>query len=276
MLLLSFPSLSSAFARLHSFSQTPISCLLAIKDWFEHNHHLQSTRTIILCLVATIVALFLFCILPVQQWWIEFLLWMDTLGDWAPVVFILVYAACTVLCFPVGLFTIASGLIFGMWKGTITSWAGSILGSSIAFILGQKIFQSCVEEMAERYPPFMALDKAIAQNAWKIVFLLRLSPLVPFNIFNYLLSLTSVKFLDYTMATAVGLVIPTVLWVYVGTAAKNFNDLIANPSSRGTVVFFFGGILTICSIVFVTQLSAKVIKKEIEIAKQKDAKVITI
>jgi len=167
----------------------------------------------------------------------------------------------TVVCFPVGLFAVASGFIFGLWLGGFTSWLGSTVGACLAFILGKRVFQTCVEELAQQYPLFGPLDNAISLNAWKIVFLMRISPLVPFNVMNYLLSLTRVGFWDYTSATAAGLLPPTLLFVYIGTVAKNLNETLASQQSTG--VFLVGVVLTIFSIVLVTQISAKVIKAEL-------------
>jgi len=187
-------------------------------------------------------------------------------GEYAWIVFTAVYAISTVFCFPVGIFTVASGFIFGFWIGTLLSWLGSIAGAAMAFGLGQQLFHSYVEQhLVQSYPRFPLLSKAISQNGWKIVFLVRFSPLLPFNVLNYLLSITDVTFSDYTTATASGLLIPTALWVYVGTAAKGLNDSFSPSSSPlQTSILLISGLITVVSIVFVTQISAKMIKREFE------------
>jgi len=247
---------------------------ITIKDYFERYTH---SKAITLVSLFMLLGLLSFWYLPLQDWWLLFLQWVTNLGDFAFVVYILVFIVSTVLCFPVGLLTVASGFIFGLWVGTLISWFSSLIGASLAFLLGQKLFQSCIEELALNYPRFSSLNKAVSQNGWKIVFLVRLSPLLPFNILNYLLSLTNIKFFDYLSATCVGLFIPTLLWVYLGSVAKDLDQLISNPSKSGTFVLLFGTFITVFSLIFITQISAKIIKKEIELSKLKEpTKIISV
>jgi len=251
---------SVIFTRLSKFQTT-------VKEYFDRsNNKTSSTRTFGFFSLIVLGLLSLWY-LPLQEWWLNFLQWMSTLGDSAFIVYLLVFIVATVLCFPVGLLTIASGFMFGLWIGTFVSWVGSVIGACFAFFLGKKLFRSCIEEFSSTYPHFSTLDKAISQNAWKIVFLVRVSPLLPFNVLNYLLSLTNINFVDYTTATCVGLLPPTILWVYLGSIAKDLNELISNPTNSGTTVLVFGIFFTLLSLIFITQISAKIIKREFELSK---------
>jgi len=219
------------------------------------------------------VLLALLFLLPTKEWTGSFLDWVTTLNPAVGLtVFTLVYVAITVLFLPGVILTIGSGFIFGLVTGTMVSWIGGSLGAAISFILGRKVFTGLVIKLTENYVMFKALDRALSLNSWKLVFLLRLSPITPFNVLNYSLSLTSVRFWDYLGASTIGMLPSTVLFVYVGTAAKNLSDILNDTGDKNPAhnfMIWIGLGITLISVVSITLISMRTIKQELHEGERK-------
>jgi uncharacterized membrane protein YdjX (TVP38/TMEM64 family) len=158
--------------------------------------------------------------LPVKDWVKAFSDWVQTLGAVGVVLFIAVYALATVLFLPGWIFTVAAGLIYGVIGGTAVALTGAIIGSTLAFLCGRYLVRKRVETATKGNRKFEAIDKAIGEQGWKIVGLLRLSPLIPFNLSNYFYGVTGVGFWPYVLASAVGMLPGTLLYAYLGGAGK--------------------------------------------------------
>jgi len=196
-----------------------------------------------------------------------FLVWVQSLGSfWGPIIFSIVYIIVTVLFLPAVILSLAAGFIYGTFLGTVIVQFGATIGACLSFVLGKMLFRDCVLRMMESYPMFSAIDKAISLNTWKIVTLLRLSPVTPFNVLNYGLSLTRIRFWDYTWSSTIGMLPQSILFVYMGTAAKNISHLLnsteRNPNDE--LLFYFGICFTVISVVVITVISTKAIKQELQ------------
>lgn len=156
--------------------------------------------------------------------------WVDGLGPWGPVVFVAGYALATVAFVPGSLLTLAAGALFGLARGTVLVLVAATLGASLAFLVARYLARDLVERRLAGDERFAAIDRAVGVEGRKIVFLLRLSPLVPFNLLNYALGLTRVGFADYLLASA-GMVPGTLLYVYYGKVAGD----VARLTGGGTV-----------------------------------------
>lgn len=170
---------------------------------------------VVLIAISTAVAF-----LPVKEWVKAFSEWVQTLGALGVVLFIAVYALATVLFLPGWIFTVAAGLIYGVIGGTAVALAGAIIGATLAFLCGRYLVRERVESATEGNKKFAAIDQAIGKQGWKIVGLLRLSPLIPFNLSNYFYGVTAVGFWPYLLASAIGMLPGTLLYAYLGGAGK--------------------------------------------------------
>jgi uncharacterized membrane protein YdjX (TVP38/TMEM64 family) len=144
--------------------------------------------------------------------------WVAGLGAFGPLVFIAGYAAAVVAFVPGSALTLASGAIFGVAKGTVLVFAAALLGSTASFLVARHLARAAIEKRLAGDARFAAIDRAIGSEGRKIVFLLRLSPIFPFNLLNYGLGLTRVRLVDYVIAGA-GMLPGTLLYVYLGSAA---------------------------------------------------------
>jgi uncharacterized membrane protein YdjX (TVP38/TMEM64 family) len=160
--------------------------------------------------------------------------WVDGLGYWGPLVFIVLYALATVLFIPGSILTLAGGALFGWASGVVYVFLAAVLGSSVAFLIARYGARGWVEERLGSSPRFEALDRAVGDEGLKITFLLRLSPVFPFNFLNYALGLTRVSLRDYLIAS-VGMLPVTFLYVYSGQVIGDVASLAGGASpERGT------------------------------------------
>lgn len=196
--------------------------------------------------------------------WIKALsAWAEKLGPFGVVIFALIYAAATVLFLPGSLLTIAAGLVFGVGLGLVAAWTGALLGSALAFLIARYVARGKVEAWAKDNEKFAAIDQAIGEQGWKIVALLRLSPLIPFNVSNYLYGVTRVGFWPYLLASAGGMLPGTLLYVYLGAAGKA--GLGGGAKTHSPLEYWFFGlglVATIVVTVIVTRIAKKALKPE--------------
>ena len=189
--------------------------------------------------------------------------WVGTLGALGPVVFIAAYAVATVGGVPGSLLTLAAGAIFGLWAGTLWVLLGATLGASGAFVVARYVARQAVERRVLADPRFAAIDRAIAEQGRRVVFLLRLSPAVPFNLLNYLLGLTRVRYLDFLVAS-VGMIPGTMLYVYAGQVAGQVAAAASGASPpRGVgywAVLALGLLATVAVTVLVTRAARRALR----------------
>jgi uncharacterized membrane protein YdjX (TVP38/TMEM64 family) len=185
-------------------------------------------------------------------------------------IFIVVYAAATVLLAPGSILTIGAGLAFGLWQGFLAVSAGSTLGAALAFLVARFIARSRVEAIAKGSDKFRRIDKAIGKEGAKLIFLLRLSPVIPFNISNYFYGLTSVKFWPYVLASWIGMMPGTFLYVYIGTVGQAAVSAAAGGEvvERGWQYWTFvsvGLAATVTVTVWVTKIARDALQKTTDV-----------
>ncbi|MGH0032629.1 MAG: TVP38/TMEM64 family protein [Myxococcota bacterium] len=189
-----------------------------------------------------------------------FAAWVEGLGVWGPVVFIAGYAAAVVAFVPASLLTLAAGAVFGLGAGTLYVFAAATLGSSLAFLVSRYVARHAVEAKVEGDARFAAIDRAVGEQGRKIVFLLRLSPAFPFNLLNYALGLTRVRFADYVVA-ALGMLPGTLLYVYLGKVAGDVAAIAGGArmerSSAEYVLFGVGLVATVVVTTIVTRIARR-------------------
>jgi len=161
-----------------------------------------------------------------------FAAWVQGLGAWGPVAFVAGYIASCVLFIPGAILTLAAGVIFGLGRGVLFVFLGAVLGSSAAFLIARYLARDAVEKRIAGNPKFAAIDQAIEREGLKIVLLLRLSPIFPFNLLNYGLGLTRVSFRDYLIGS-IGMLPGTVLYVYSGTALGSLAEIASGTRPQG-------------------------------------------
>lgn len=190
----------------------------------------------------------------------QFVARVEALGALGPVVFIAGYAFGVVVGLPGSLLTLAAGATFGLVAGTAWAFTGAVLGASIAFLLARFFLRGAVARRFDDDDRFAAIDGAIAAEGRRTVFLLRLSPVFPFTLLNYLLGITRVRFTDYLVAS-VGMLPGTLLYVYTGKIVGDVASVTAGsarPSSGAYyAVLALGLAATAAVAVFVTRAARR-------------------
>src|SRR5256886_4953037 len=221
----------------------------------------------LIALVAIVIALFLVMrFLPVREWLRSFNDWVGQMGIAGIFIFIGAYAVATVLIAPGSILTIGAGFAFGLWKGFLAVSAGATLGASLAFLVARFIARDKVEAIARQNEKFRRIDSAIGKEGAKLIFLLRLSPVIPFNVSNYFYGLTGVKFWPYVLASWIGMMPGTFLYVYIGAAGKAAVSAAAGGAAvkhgwQYWAFFSVGFAATIIVPIWVTKIARDALKK---------------
>ncbi|WOK95978.1 hypothetical protein Cni_G04685 [Canna indica] len=178
---------------------------------------------LILLLAAIIIA---FVTLPIEKILKDFLVWIEqNVGPWGPLVLAFAYVPLTILAVPASILTLGGGYLFGLPLGFLADSFGATIGATAAFLLGRTIGRPYVISKLSDYDKFQAVAIAIQRSGFKIVLLLRLTPLLPFNMLNYILSVTPIGVGEYMLASWLGMMPITFLLVYVGTTLKDLADV---------------------------------------------------
>ncbi|HEY1582382.1 MAG TPA: TVP38/TMEM64 family protein [Chthoniobacterales bacterium] len=201
--------------------------------------------------------------LPVRDWVKAFSDWVRHLGTVGTLIFVGAYAVAAICFLPGAILTLAAGLIYGIALGTVVALAGATLGASGAFLIARYLLRSRIGKFAEKNKRFGAIDEAVGKQGWKIVGLLRLSPLIPFNASNYLYGVTSIGFWQYLLASAVGMLPGTLLYAYLGAIGQA--GLSGGKKSHSPLEWTFLGIgllATIAVTFFVSRIAKQALRKK--------------
>lgn len=165
---------------------------------------------------------------------LEIIDWIDDLGWLAPVLFIVLYCLATLLLLPTMVLTLAGGAIFGPIFGTFLNLLGATCGAALAFLISRHwLYDWCARKKGEKLNRLIA---GVDQRGWFFVALLRLFPIIPFNLVNYGLGITGITFRVYLITTAIFLIPAEIIYTYFGYAGM---DALANPGP----FYKHGGIL---------------------------------
>jgi uncharacterized membrane protein YdjX (TVP38/TMEM64 family) len=129
-----------------------------------------------------------------------------------------------VVLFPGTPLTVLAGAVLGSFWGTVVSIVGNVIGASCAFLISRYLLKNFIQnKVLKKYPKVDRFEGELSKNGFFVVLFLRLVPVFPFNILNFLLGVTEVKFKDYFFGTLVGIIPGTFLFVYFGESVKMFS-----------------------------------------------------
>ena len=192
--------------------------------------------------------------------------WMDGLGNRGPLAFIVIYILACVLFVPGSLLTLGAGILFGVFRGSILVSIAATLGATAAFLVARYLARDWVARKVATHPQFSAVDQAVASEGWKIVGLIRLSPIFPFSLMNYAFGLTRVSLRDYFFASWIGMLPGTVMYVYLGSLIGDLGKLGNNDRQRSAfewTVCAIGLLASVVVTVYITRIARKALAKRI-------------
>jgi uncharacterized membrane protein YdjX (TVP38/TMEM64 family) len=227
----------------------------------------QKGRSIIIKLVAAVavVAALLVAgsLFDIQARMHALLRAIEGLGAVGYAVFFGVYVLACVFFIPGSILTLGAGAIYGVVIGSVLVSVSSTIGATAAFLVGRYLARGWVSRKIAGNAKFSAIDTAVGNEGWKIVGLTRLSPVFPFALLNYAYGLTKVRLRDYFLASWIGMLPGTVMYVYIGSLARLGVD--AQQTTTGQTVLKIVGLLaTVAVTVYVTKIARKALRTRIE------------
>ncbi len=193
---------------------------------------MSKTRTVVLVLIvaALVGAAFL---LPLKDWTTGLAEWARGTGALGVAVFAVAYIVSTALGLPGSILTLAAGFAYGPVWGLVIASPASVAGATCAFLLGRTLLHDWAVRRVGQSKRLEAIDAAVARQGFTLVFLLRLSPVFPFNVLNYALSLTRVRLSTYVAASFLGMLPGTAMYVYLGSLAPAAAEMSAAGQGGG-------------------------------------------
>ena len=205
--------------------------------------------------------------LPLRDYLTALVQWIAVHPGQAVFAYFLAYVVATVAAIPAVILTLAGGFLFGLWKGVALVSVSSVSGATAAFLLGRTLAREWVRRIISAQPRFSALDRAIQRRGFWVVLLTRLSPAFPFNVLNYLYGVTAVPLRSYVLASWLGMIPGTVLYVYFGSIAGSLGQLLSGHTAKSPATYVLLGIGLLATLgvtILVTRLASRELNKELE------------
>jgi uncharacterized membrane protein YdjX (TVP38/TMEM64 family) len=187
--------------------------------------------------------------------------WVQNLGPWAPLAFIGLFVVLTPFFISVDALCFAAGLLFPIIAGELYIIISTYLSAALIFVLSRYLFRQKVVDFIAKHKRFIALNAALGNQAFKLMFLLRLTPL-PFAMLSYAFAVAPVGFRSYLMATS-GILIYNLTLVYIGYTTKHIAGLVSGSSAQTTVSYpllVTGLLFTLGVLFYVSKLAGKTLK----------------
>ncbi len=199
-------------------------------------------------------------LLPLGRWGSSLIEKVHGAGAAGVLLFAAVYIAAPLLLLPASVLTIGAGFLYGRVYGTLLVAACATAAACLAFLLGRTLLRDRVRARIERDPKLRSIDAAIGEHGFRLVLLLRLSPVVPFNLLNYALGATHVKFWPYAAASALGMLPGTFLYVSIGAAATSAAQLQGGVHAPSAALWI-GIAASVAAVVLITLIARKALRQ---------------
>ena len=198
-----------------------------------------------------------------MDWLAPVLLRLAKLGPWGPIAFVALYVIAAVTLAPAFFLTVAAGALFGVWKGSLIVFVGASLGASAVYGLAAPLAHSRWLARVTRDPRVTAVRSAVRGEGVWVMFLLRLSPLVPYNLLNYALALSGVRYRDFVIAL-VGMIPAIVMYAYYGKVVGDVAVLAAGVAPPRDFAYYALMVVGLVATVVATTLIARAARQAIE------------
>jgi uncharacterized membrane protein YdjX (TVP38/TMEM64 family) len=198
-----------------------------------------------------------------MDWLAPAILRLTDVGPWAPVLFALIYIVAAVTVAPAFFLTVAAGAMFGVWRGSLIVFVAASLGASAVYAVGTRVARFGWMQRITRDSRVAAIRSAIQGESVWIMFLLRLSPLVPYSILNYALALSGVRYVDFVIAL-VGMIPAIVMYTYYGRVVGDVAALAAGVAPPRGPEYYALLIVGLIAIVVSTSMIARAARRAME------------
>lgn len=210
-----------------------------------------------------------------QEWLFQVNHWLSSLGLFSYPTFIIIYLLATLVGLPAIFLFLAAGSLFGFIPGLVLVSFADTLSVAVCYQLGRTVARKKVSEWISQRPQWSEFDRAVTKKGWKIVFLTRLSPIVPSNVLNYGFSLTQINFWQYLFVSWLAMLPVIALYVYLASVGTNL--LSGNHQDPRQIIASVIGIITsLMAIAYTTKLMyGTIIPKSTKSQSSKESKIRT-
>lgn len=230
------------------------------------SHSRSSASTLLVALVVLVAGIALAWRIPVDEIQVALGSRLPALGSWGPLIFGAIYVLAVVFMVPGSMLTLLGGGLYGPVVGTVTVSIASNLGAALAFLIARHVARDAVARRLSGNPRLGAIDRAIEAGGWRIVALLRLSPVVPFNLQNYFYGLTRIGFWPCTLASWIAMLPGTFLYVYLGHVGRLGLQVAAGSGQSRSpaqwAMLAVGLLATIAVTIYVTRLARSAMREQ--------------
>jgi len=191
---------------------------------------------------------------------LQLLDWLDALGIWGPLLFIMIMMLVVVLVLPGVMFTAGAGFVFGLVEGTVCVVVGTTLGAALAFLIARYLFGDRASQFVLRRARLRLVSEELTPHGWKIVLLTRLVPFFPYKLSNYFFGLTQFSLRGFMGGTFVGVIPLSLHNVWLGSIAAGITVPGGHIAARTPFewVLYGGGFLVIVGlIVYLNRLARR-------------------
>jgi uncharacterized membrane protein YdjX (TVP38/TMEM64 family) len=212
---------------------------------------MNKTRLLVVALAAGAIALAAFTV-PIAAWTAALAERVRGAGAPGVAAYAAVYIGATIAGLPGSILTLAAGFAYGPVWGLAVASPASVAGATAAFLLGRTALRDWAARATAGSPRARAIASAVERDGFKLVLLLRLSPVVPFNALNYVLSLSNVGLGTYIAASSIGMLPATAFYVYLGSLAPTAAQLLTASEAGGTgrtILYAVGFVATLAVVV---------------------------
>ena len=215
------------------------------------------------------------CVTSLLEYFVDWVALNPALGA---VAYAGVYTGCAVLLVPASVLTIGAGAAFGSalglgygtLVGSIAVFVGACCGSMLAFVLAQSLLHDFVQSLLVKHRISRALDAALRQEGLKVMLLLRLSPLIPYNVLNYIMAGTSTSFRDFSLAL-LAMAPGTVGYVYIGASLLEAASSNETGEAIRIVTLVVGAVAALVAVAAVSWYAKKQLDKSLAAAEDVSA-----
>jgi uncharacterized membrane protein YdjX (TVP38/TMEM64 family) len=176
-------------------------------------------------------------------------------GAWGGLAYPFLFALCNVLLLPGGILCVGAGFFFGLWWGFAIVFVGNAIAAAISFALSRWLAARWFRRKFAQNQILRALEPAVEQEGWKIIFLSQLHPLFPASLLNYLYGLTRIPFHTYMLWVSIGRAPGLFLYVYLGTLGQFGINLVRGKTHPRIVEYWTWGGAFVISVVLVALVS---------------------
>jgi uncharacterized membrane protein YdjX (TVP38/TMEM64 family) len=233
------------------------------EEWRMLQGRVKRRARAVATVIAVVALLIAMRFVPIDAWTIDLVHALRERGVLGALTFGAVYVAAMLVFIPAWALTVGAGSAYGPLGGALFVVPVSTLGASFAFVIGRRLGRRWAEHEMIGHPWFLAVDRAVEHNGFKIVVLMRLALVFPFNILNYALGTSRIRFKDFFFGSLIGTVPGTLLYTYLGSIAMRAGEATAPLGAWRWALYAAGALLAAATVGLTVRYARRELDREL-------------